>query len=69
MLSSLHLKRRLLSFEARFTVARTFTRYVGKEGTGKSGYSPAGAMDWRAIHAARAGDRKEGARKTRMLQL
>jgi len=42
-------------------------RWEGRNG--KSGYSPAGAMDWRAIHAARPEDRKEGARKTRMLQL
>jgi hypothetical protein len=42
---------------------------VGWEGTnGKSGYSPAGAMDWRAIHAAMAEDRKKVARNTRMLQ-
>jgi hypothetical protein len=39
------------------------------EGTnGKSGYSPAGAMDWRAIHAARPEDRKTVDRNTRMLQ-
>src|SRR5713101_6482421 len=35
---------------------------------GKSGYSPAGVMDWRAIHAARPEERKKVARKTRMLQ-
>ena len=35
---------------------------------GKSGYSPAGIMDWRAIHAARREDQKKVARKTRMLQ-
>jgi len=34
---------------------------------GKSGYSPAGIMDWRAIHSARAGERKRVARKTRVL--
>ena len=34
---------------------------------GKSGYSPAGIMDWRAIHSARTGERKRVARKTRML--
>jgi superfamily II DNA or RNA helicase len=34
---------------------------------GKSGYSPAGIMDWRAIHSARPGERKRVARKTRML--
>jgi superfamily II DNA or RNA helicase len=34
---------------------------------GKSGYSPAGTMDWRAIHSARPGERKRVARKTRML--
>ena len=34
---------------------------------GKSGYSPAGVMDWRAIHAARPEERKRVARKTRML--
>jgi len=40
-------------------------RWEGKDG--KSGYSPAAAMDWRAINAARAEDRKRVARKTRML--
>jgi superfamily II DNA or RNA helicase len=35
---------------------------------GHSGYSPAGVMDWRAIHAARPEERKKIARKTRMLQ-
>ena len=40
-------------------------RWEGKGG--KSGYSPAAAMDWRAINAARAEDRKRVARKTRML--
>jgi hypothetical protein len=34
---------------------------------GKSGYSPAGIMDWRAIHSAKPGERKRVARKTRML--
>jgi hypothetical protein len=34
---------------------------------GKVGYSPAGVMDWRAIHAARPEERKKVARKTRML--
>ena len=34
---------------------------------GKSGYSPAGIMDWRAIHSARPGERNRVARKTRML--
>lgn len=39
------------------------------EGTGgKSGYSPAGSMDWRAIHAAKPEDRKRVGRKTRILQ-
>jgi hypothetical protein len=41
-------------------------RWEGRNG--KSGYSHAGAMDWRAIHAARPEDRKKVARKTRMLQ-
>jgi len=41
-------------------------RWKGKNG--KSGYSPAGAMDWRTIHAARPEDRKKVARNTRMLQ-
>jgi len=41
-------------------------RWEGK--SGKSGYSPAGVMDWRAIHASRPEDRKKVARKTRMLQ-
>lgn len=41
-------------------------RWEGKNG--KFGYSPAGVMDWRAIHAARPEDRKNVARKTRMLQ-
>ncbi len=40
-------------------------RWEGKNG--RSGYSPAGAMDWRAIHAANPEDRKKVARKTRML--
>ena len=35
---------------------------------GHSGYSPAGVMDWRAIHAARPEEREKIARKTRMLQ-
>src|SRR5260370_39608623 len=34
----------------------------------KSGYSPAGIMDWRAIHVAKPEERKKVARKTRMLQ-
>jgi hypothetical protein len=42
------------------------TRWESKGG--KSGYSPAGIMDWRAIHVARPGERKKVARKTRMLQ-
>jgi hypothetical protein len=38
------------------------------EGKGdKSGYSPAAAMDWRAINAARQEERKRIARKTRIL--
>ena len=42
---------------------------VGWEGKGgKSGYSPAGVMDWRAIHAAGPDERKKVARKTRTLQ-
>jgi len=41
-------------------------RWEGKNG--KSGYSPASLMDWRAIHASRPEDRKKVARKTRMLQ-
>jgi len=40
-------------------------RWEGKNG--KDGYSPAGVMDWRAIHAARLEERKKVARKTRML--
>src|SRR6266702_8848993 len=40
-------------------------RWEGKGG--KSGYSPAGVMDWRAIHSASPGERKRIARKTRML--
>src|SRR6266446_2584786 len=40
-------------------------RWEGKGG--KAGYSPAGVMDWRAIHAARPEERKKVARKTRML--
>jgi len=40
-------------------------RWEGKEG--KSGYSPAATMDWRAINAARPQERKRVARKTRML--
>jgi len=34
---------------------------------GKSGYSPAGVMDWRAIHAANPEERQRIARKTRRL--
>src|SRR6267143_1734446 len=41
-------------------------RWEGKRGN--SGYSPAGVMDWRAIHASRPEERKKVARKTRMLQ-
>ncbi len=41
-------------------------RWEGKGG--KSGYSPAGSMDWRAIHAAKPEDRKRVGRKTRILQ-
>jgi superfamily II DNA or RNA helicase len=40
-------------------------RWDGKGG--KSGYSPAAAMDWRAIHSARPEERKHIARKTRAL--
>lgn len=40
-------------------------RWEGR--SGKSGYSPAAAMDWRAINAARPEERKRVARKTRML--
>ncbi len=40
-------------------------RWEGKEG--KSGYSPAATMDWRAINAARPEERQFVARKTRML--
>jgi len=42
------------------------TRWESKGG--KSGYSPAGIMDWRAIGVARPEERKKVARKTRMLQ-
>jgi superfamily II DNA or RNA helicase len=41
-------------------------RWEGKGG--KSGYLPAGAMDWRAIHAAKPEDRKRVGRRTRILQ-
>src|SRR6267143_305318 len=41
-------------------------RWEGKRGN--SGYSPAGVMDWRAVHVARPEERKKVARKTRMLQ-
>ncbi len=41
-------------------------RWEGK--SGKSGYSPASIMDWRAVHVARPEERKKVARKTRMLQ-
>ena len=40
-------------------------RWEGKGG--RSGYSPAGIMDWRAIHSVRPEDRKRVARNTRML--
>jgi hypothetical protein len=42
------------------------TRWEGEGG--KSGYSPAGIMDWRAIHVARPEERKKVARKTRIFQ-
>jgi len=35
---------------------------------GKSGYSPAGVMDWQAIHAAKPEERKRIGRKTRILR-
>lgn len=38
-----------------------------ERGDGKSGYSPAGRMDWRAIHAAKPEERKKVSRKTRVL--
>jgi hypothetical protein len=41
-------------------------RWEGKGG--KSGYSPVGVLDWRAIHAARPEERKKVARRTRTLQ-
>jgi hypothetical protein len=41
-------------------------RWEGKKG--KSGYTPAGVMDWRAIHSARPEERKTVARKTRTLK-
>ncbi|MGA7221490.1 MAG: DEAD/DEAH box helicase family protein [Candidatus Acidiferrales bacterium] len=41
-------------------------RWEGK--SGKSGYSPAGVMDWRAIHAARPEERKKVSRRTQTLQ-
>ena len=41
-------------------------RWEGKGG--KSGYLPAGEMDWHAIHAAKPEDRKKVGRKTRILQ-
>src|ERR1700719_3120684 len=40
-------------------------RWEGKGG--RSGYSPAGIMDWRAIHSVKPEERKRIARKTRML--
>ena len=40
-------------------------RWEGKGG--KSGYLPAGEMDWHAIHAAKPEDRKKVGRKTRIL--
>jgi hypothetical protein len=40
-------------------------RWEGKGG--KAGYSPAGVMDWQAIHVARPEERKKVARETRML--
>src|SRR5260370_4300404 len=40
-------------------------RWEGK--AGKAGYSPASVMDWRAIHAARAEERKKSARKNPLL--
>ena len=40
-------------------------RWEGKGG--RSGYSPAGVMDWRAIHSVGPEERKRIARKTRML--
>lgn len=44
------------------------SKYPVDRKNGSSGYSPAGVMDWRAIHAARPEDRKKVARRTRMLQ-
>ena len=41
-------------------------RWEGKNS--KSGYSPAGITDWRAIHAAKPEDRKKVACRTRVLQ-
>jgi hypothetical protein len=41
-------------------------RWEGK--SGKSGYSPASIMDWRAILVAKPEERKKVARKTRILQ-
>jgi hypothetical protein len=40
-------------------------RWEGKGG--KSGYVPAGEMDWHSIHAAKPEDRKKVGRKTRIL--
>jgi hypothetical protein len=40
-------------------------RWEGR--TGRSGYSPAGLMDWRAIHPVRPDERNRIARKTRIL--
>jgi hypothetical protein len=40
-------------------------RWEGKGG--KAGYTPAGVMDWQAIHVARPDERKKVARKTRTL--
>lgn len=59
-----------LYFAPSFEGARTFTPSNGREREGKgggSGYSPAGVMDWRAIHAASPRERKRIARKTRVL--
>jgi len=63
----LRLSRRSRYFGASFVGERTSTLSAGKEKVGKSGYYPAGVMDWQAIHVARPEERKKVARKTRML--
>jgi len=61
-------KKRSRSFESCFHGREDVFAFRWEGKGGKSGYSPAGSMDWRAIHAAKPEDRKRVGRKTRILQ-